>query len=265
MKNKSWFSIKNSTDTMDAIIHDEIGARGVSAKSFMQEIANFSGSIINVSIHSPGGSVFDGLAMYTALKNHKAKVVTNIEGVAASAASLPFMAGDERRMPDNTYLMIHNPWAVAGGDAGALRDTADFLDRIKGDLVDIYASKTDMGDTDLNEMLDAETWLDPEEAKNLGFATHVDDSVQVAALSKDFEKHFSSIPQAIKRDPIRIDSLNHEDIHSIQDFEKLLREVGGFSNSASKKLVQTAKSIIRREGEGETEAALALLNKFSLT
>lgn len=264
MKNKSWYSIKNTADSLDVSIHDEIGARGISAKGFIQDISNFKGSQINVSIHSPGGSVFDGVAMHIALRDHSARVVTRVEGVAASAATLPFMAGDERHMPDNTYLMIHNPWTVAGGDAAELRNTANFLDRIKSNLVDIYGKDTGIDDAQLDDMLNSETWLDSTEAKNFGFATHIDESVKVAALTKDFEKYFAKVPDSIKPDSISIDKINPDNITNIQEFEKFLRDVGGFSNTASKSVIAVAKTVFRREGEDVKAKTLDTLKNFTI-
>ena len=84
---------------------------------------------INLHIHSPGGDVFDGIAIYNLLKNHPANKTVYIDGLAASMASVIAMAGDEVIMPENAMLMIHKPWGIQGGDAEELRKYADLLDK----------------------------------------------------------------------------------------------------------------------------------------
>ena len=109
-----WFSFKAKAETgVEISILDEIGMWGVSAKEFIAELKQYAGQAITLTINSPGGSVFDALAIYNALRNSGGEVTTKVMGVAASAASLIFMAGDKRVMPENTFLMIHNPMTVS--------------------------------------------------------------------------------------------------------------------------------------------------------
>jgi hypothetical protein len=133
---KTWYQIKAKSDkpkAADISIYDEIGMWGVSASAFMRDLRSM-GELdeINLSIHSPGGDVLDGWAIYNALKNNKAKVTARVEGLAASMASVILMAADEIEIPENAYVMIHNPWGVAIGDAEELRDTAELIEAAAG-------------------------------------------------------------------------------------------------------------------------------------
>lgn len=156
---------------------DEVGA-----KQFRQELdaAGFV-SRINVRINSGGGDAFAGIAIHGMLKAHPAEVVVTVEGLAASAASLIAMAGDRVIMARGSMLMIHNPAALAMGEAEDLRKTADVLDKLRDGLIPIYQAKTGKTAEELTALLDAETWLTAEEAVAQGFADEVAGSVEVVA------------------------------------------------------------------------------------
>jgi len=183
-RNKTWFTIRNAA-TADApaeiSIHDEIGSWGVSAKDFLAQLRSIAAATpINLSIHSPGGEVFDGLAIYHALKA-RGNVTVRIEGLAASMASVIAMAGTQIEMPRNAFLMIHNPSGFAMGDAADMRQLADLLDKIKSSLVAAYRDRTKKTDEDIMSMMDAETWLTGEEAVEHGFADATTDEVALSA------------------------------------------------------------------------------------
>lgn len=128
---------------------------------------------INVYISSYGGEVKEGLAIYNALKRHKAKVVTVCDGFACSAASVVFMAGDERVMSNASLLMIHNAWFYTAGDANQLRKDAEDLDTITQASVNAYMEHVTITEEELKGMLDDETWITAEDACEMGFATDV--------------------------------------------------------------------------------------------
>ena len=183
-RNKTWFTIRNAA-TADApaeiSIHDEIGSWGVSAKDFLAQLHSIAAATpITLSIHSPGGEVFDGLAIYHALKA-RGNVTVRIEGLAASMASVIAMAGTRIEMPRNAFLMIHNPSGIAMGDAADMRQLADLLDKIKSSLVAAYRDRTKKTDEDIMDMMDAETWLTGEEAVEHGFADATTDEVALSA------------------------------------------------------------------------------------
>jgi len=139
---------------------------------------------LDLRINSPGGYVMEGLAIFNAVVREKKKgrkVTCHIDGLAASMASVLAMAGDEVLMADNALMMIHNPWDCACGDANELRRAADKLDRIRDQLVGIYATRTGLTAEDLIPMLDAETWLTAAEALEQNFATSIDAAQTVSA------------------------------------------------------------------------------------
>lgn len=180
---RTWFTIRNAADAPAAeiSIHDEIGAWGISAKDFLGQLKNIpAGRPLTLSLHSPGGEVFDGLAIYHALKA-RGNVNVRIEGLAASMASVIAMAGTRISMPRNAYLMIHNPSGFAMGESSDMRQLADLLDKLKGSLIAAYRDRTKKSDEDLTAMMDAETWLTGEEAVAQGFADEVTDAVALSA------------------------------------------------------------------------------------
>lgn len=182
---KTWYNFAADTDTLS--VHDDIGAYGVTAKAFLNDLKAVKGDSVNVEINSPGGDVFAGLAIYNGLRSSGKKVNVKVLGIAASAASLVAMAGDEIEMPENAMMMIHNPWSFAVGDADELRATADVLDKIGTSLVTTYAKRTGKDEDEIKALLDAETWMSAQEAVEMGFATKVTPALAVKA-SFDLER-----------------------------------------------------------------------------
>lgn len=191
------FSNVQGADNKPAVlsIYDEIGFWGVTAKDFNSQLASVQSKQLEVEISSPGGDVYAALAMYNALRASGKEVVTKVMGVAASAASLVFMAGDKRVMPKNTQLMIHNPWTVAMGNASELRDTADALEKIGDSIRATYASRSGLDDTKLNDMLSKDTWINADEALADGFATEVVEEVKAQAK---FDMDRADLPEAVR-------------------------------------------------------------------
>lgn len=152
--------------------HGDVSAVNLSKK--LEELGEVSK--INVYINSYGGEVAEGLAIYNALKRHKAKVVTYCDGFAASIASVVFMAGDKRVMSEASLLMIHNAWTCGVGNASELRKLADDLDKITKASIEAYKAHSTLSEEEIKALLDAETWILPEEALEYGFATKVEKS-----------------------------------------------------------------------------------------
>lgn len=196
---KSWYSVKaKGGGAAEVLIYDEIGAWGVSAKQFARDVKDLGNvSQIDLRINSPGGSVFDGNAIYNQLKQHPARVVVHVDGLAASMASVIAMAGDHIVMPENALMMIHNPWTVSIGNAEDLRKDADLLDTIKTTLLKAYG-RSMMTDDEISEMMDAETWLTGADAVDMGFADELEQEVAMAACAK-FEQlaQFNKTPDFI--------------------------------------------------------------------
>lgn len=149
-------------------------------------------SKINVYINSYGGEVAEGLAIYNALKRHKAKVKTVCDGFACSIASVIFMAGDERVMNDSSLLMIHNAWTFAEGNADQLRKQADDLEKITQASVVAYKAHSTLSEEEIKALMDNETWILPEEALEYGFATAIEKSAK-AEVSQNTKKQVLDI------------------------------------------------------------------------
>ena len=145
----------------------------VSSYTLSKQLEGLDVDIINVFINSYGGEVAEGLAIYNSLKRHKAKIKTYCDGFAASIASVIFMAGEERIMSNASLLFVHNAWTNTAGNANELRKQADDLEAITQASINAYLSGVTITEEELKTLLDAETWLSPQKALEMGFATTV--------------------------------------------------------------------------------------------
>lgn len=178
----SWYTIRAQSTGAEVVIYDEIGAYGITAKGFLAELGALPDATpLALRLNSPGGSVFDAVAIYNAIKRHSGTVTVWIDGIAASAASYIAMAGDEIVMPENAFLMIHDPAGVVMGTAIDMRAMAEALDKIKGSLLQGYAAKSGRAQEDIAPLMAAETWLDAKDALDLGFADRIAEPVRIAA------------------------------------------------------------------------------------
>lgn len=173
-----------------------------SANSFKEDLDGL-GDIhtLNLYINSPGGSVFEGVAIHNILKRHKAHINVHVDGLAASIASVIAMAGDTIHMPSNAMMMIHNPWTITLGNAAELRKVADDLDRIAVSMRQSYLDRVGdkLTEDKLTELLDAETWLSAQECFELGLCDVVGQEKQVAAsVSKELFAKYKNIPESLK-------------------------------------------------------------------
>ena len=179
--NQCWFEIQNKAESpsADIYIYSEVGGYDMNAKTFIDELQSVKDKDINVHINSLGGSVFDGLAIYNALKNHSKKVTTKVEGIAASIASVIAMAGDSIEMAENSLFMIHNPFAMSGGDANELRKTANILDKIRNEIAEIYAAKSKHDSKHYIALMDVESWFNSSETMELGLINGITESLKI--------------------------------------------------------------------------------------
>ena len=194
---KNWYEIKaqaQSDQPIEVLIYDEIGGWGITAAQFVRDVKALGNGPINVRINSPGGSVFDGLAIYHYLSSRPDVTVT-VDGIAASIASIIAMAGAKRVMPASAYLMIHNPWTGAIGDANDLREQADLLDKLGETLAGIYSKVTKKGKEAIRAMMDAETWIDGTMALSDGFMTDLTDAKPIYAKVR--ADRFACTPTAV--------------------------------------------------------------------
>lgn len=179
----------------------------VSAYNLSKQIEDLDVDVINVGINSYGGEVAEGLAIYNALKRHKAKVVTRCDGFACSIASVIFAAGDERVMSESSLLMIHNAWTSAQGDANELRKQADDLEKINEASVKAYMAIASVEEDEIRALMDEETWISPEEAVSMGLAT----SVETTDSDKPAQSVRGKVMQMLLRNPYQLDEPDPDD------------------------------------------------------
>jgi len=198
--------VKNAKEkSADIWIYEDIGAGwfgGFTAKDFAEEIKKL-GKIdtMNVYINSPGGDIFDGVAIYNILQRNRAKVIVEIDALAASIASVIAMAGDEIRMAENALMMIHNPWGMVIGDVGDFAKAIEDLNKVKdSSILPAYEKQTGLESKKLSELMDLETWMSAAEAKEYGFIDEISEGKQIAAhIDRDKYKNvFSKIPEDIE-------------------------------------------------------------------
>ena len=180
---------------------DEYYETDTSAAGFRDALKDLGDvKTINLHINSPGGSVFEGIAIYNMLKQNKAHVNVYVDGLAASIASVIAMSGDAIFMPSNSMLMIHNPWTMAVGNASELRKQADDLDKITESSIQTYLNQAGdkLDEETLRQLMDDETWLTAKEAVDYGLATEVIEANKAAALiSKNFAQRYRHVPEQL--------------------------------------------------------------------
>ena len=182
---KFWNVMKNDEEkSAELILYGSIGSDeywdDISDKAFKQDIENL-GDVENITLHinSPGGSVFSAVAIANTLKNHKAKITANIDGLAASAATIITSACDTVRMPKNALFMVHNPITFAYGNNQDMQKTLEMLNKVKNSIIETYLNKAKTDKETLSELMDNETWMSAEEAKEYGFVDEIlDESVE---------------------------------------------------------------------------------------
>lgn len=172
---KKWYRMEtNNSDVAEVFIYDSIGGWfGVEASEFVKELSQIDATQIVLRVNSPGGSVYDALAIMNALKRHKAKVTATVDGLAASAASFVVQAADEIIMGKGTELMIHDALVIAIGNAAELREEAEYLDRISNTIASIYADRAGGTTEEWRDRMLAETWYSAEEAVEAGLADSI--------------------------------------------------------------------------------------------
>jgi ATP-dependent Clp protease, protease subunit len=240
--------VRGAEDSDDAeiLIYDEIGFWGIRAQEFIRELNAINANTIHVRINSPGGSVFEGLSIANALKAHKATIACHVDALAASIASVIALAGDEVLIAENAFLMIHNAFTIAIGNAEELRKDAGVLDKIDTSIIAAYVAKTGADDDQVKAWMKAETWFNADEAKEHGFVDAIENGVDAKA---EFDLSvFNNAPAALAR---------REAAPTPKDLERALRDAG-LSRAAAKAVLaegyRPATPPLR--DAGELEAAL---------
>lgn len=187
-----WYEVKGAADggnpsiyVFGPIVSYKWDEDDVTAKGFIDDLNAIESDDIDIYVNSPGGAVFAGMAIYNAISRHSANVHVNIEGLAASIASVIALAGDSVSIADNALFMIHDPWSFASGSAKEMRKAADILDKVKDTILNVYEARSDLSRNVLDKMMSEETWMTGNEAVEAGFADEVYDGVKVAASIPD--------------------------------------------------------------------------------
>lgn len=233
-----WYEIKAKGEKAEIWIYEYIGedfwtGGGVTAKNFQKELAEIKASQIDLHINSPGGEVFDGIAIYNLLKQHPAKKTAYIDGLAASIASVIALAGDSVIMAENALYMIHNPTGMAMGTANDMRSLADVLDKIASTMIGTYVGKTGKPDAEIRALMDSETWMTADEAKEAGFVDAIGAEMDMAACAKFIptmaKTGFKKIPKTISAG---------RELPSERELEHILRDAGCSSKQAKEILAK---------------------------
>lgn len=190
------------------LVFNEIGGMGTTSEMFARELEFANGEDIEVRINSVGGEVQEGITIYNLLKSYAGNVKVIVDGWAASIASIIALGGDELVMNEGSFIMIHNPWTGMMGEAKDLRQEADLLDLMTNELVNIYVQATGLDEGEIRQMMDEETWLNPTDAIEKGFANSVETFNKVAAcVSKDQKtKYF------YKNAPMELSEMNQKEV-----------------------------------------------------
>lgn len=169
---RPWYRITNqSADEAEVMLYDEVGGwLGATADEFINDLRGITASNILLRVNSPGGSVTEGIAIANALRSHPANVTVQVDGIAASIASVIAMAGDQVRMMPNALLMVHEASGLCVGDAAEMIKMAEVLDKISGNIADAYATRAGGTRDEWRQVMRNETWYTAEEAVKAGLA-----------------------------------------------------------------------------------------------
>lgn len=241
------------TDVAEIYIYDEITdpflaeffGLGISAAGFVQELQELKGRPLNVHINSPGGSVFEGLAIYATLRGHDAPVHVIVEGIAASIASVIAMAGDTVTMAPHSMLMIHDAWGVTMGNAADHEQQAGVLNKLSDNIAGVYADRGDKRVNWRQKML-AETWITDQEAVSMKLADRIDTQATPATNSFDLSRYRNApadLAPVADADPTP----------TKRDAEQILRDAG-FSVREAKVIASAGYAALEARDEPEQAA-----------
>jgi ATP-dependent Clp endopeptidase proteolytic subunit ClpP len=225
-----WFEFKNkNAEVAEIFIYEEIARYpewGMTAKNFISALQSVTAETIHLHINSPGGDVFEGNAIFNALKNSGKTIITFIDGLAASMASLIALTGSKVYMAENAIFMIHNPWTCSCGDENDLGKAIEMLQKIKSSMINVYTAKTGKSSDEISTMMDDETWLDATEAIEQGFADEIFAEMKVAAKF-DLGKYNPKQPEKLKNyRTIQKNTITQPKIEEGKQMEAILKLLG---------------------------------------
>ncbi|MCS0497872.1 Clp protease ClpP [Ancylobacter sp. MQZ15Z-1] len=234
------FRVNAADDAADIYIYGDIGGwwGGIEPQEIAEEIAALDVATLNVHVNSPGGVVFDGIAIYNAFASHDANIVMHVEGIAASIASVIVMAGDEIRVGESANIMIHKPWSFMIGDADEMRAEADVLDGLEQGIVDIYRARTENDADALKVWMKAETWFRGQQAVDDGFADSVtpNKTKEKKAARSALLDIYQNTPSDLRTAP---------DLPEVRQFEHLLRDAEQMPSNLAKRVAAAAARVFK--------------------
>jgi len=193
--------LMKSAERAEILIYGDIGdswdGPGITARALADELKRVSATALDVRINSYGGDVFEGLAIYSQLVASKKTVTVYVDGIAASAASVIAMAGDVIRVAEAGFVMIHDAWTFAMGNADDLRAVADRVDATSGQIATVYAARTKKSATEVRDLMRAETWFSGVEAVDAGLADEVVANKAIAAKFDPRRMTFRNLPHVL--------------------------------------------------------------------
>lgn len=189
-------------DAVELFLYDQIGFPFITSQEFIEALTEIEAPTIHLRINSPGGDVFEGVAIENALRQHDARIVTHIDALAGSIASVIALAGDEVRMAPNAFFMIHQPWALVVGGADELRQKADAIEKVgQVAISSAYQAKSGQDAETIETWMDNETWFSATEALDAGFVDVVEKSASGAKASIFDLSIYQHVPAGLHYEP----------------------------------------------------------------
>ncbi|PTY38558.1 peptidase S14 [Saccharospirillum sp. MSK14-1] len=222
-KTRAGIRVHNSEGVSTVYLYDAIGGwYGVTAEDFAKTLNEIEADTIHLRINSPGGDVFEARAMQVALKQHSAKIIAHIDGLAASAATYVALGANEVEMADGAFFMIHNAWTLGMGNANDFIELADMLSKVDDSIAKDYQRKTGVENQQIKQWMDSETWFTAAEAKEHGFIDRVFEEEEDPENQNDWDlSAYANAPANLTE--IKKQHQNDQQIKAHK--EKLLRRI----------------------------------------
>jgi len=200
---QSWYEIRDAArGVVEVLLYEEIGSFGVTAKDFIKELKGIKANTINLRVNSPGGDVFDGVAIYNALKTHSATVNVVVDGLAASSASFITQAGDTVLMAEGSTMMIHEPNGLTVGDAAEHSKMTETLNLMGDTIASLYAGRAGGTEAEWRGRMQAESWYRAQEAVDIKLADGLVQSAQARNPAGIFNlSKFHNVPEWLQDAP----------------------------------------------------------------
>jgi ATP-dependent protease ClpP protease subunit len=258
-KSGAVYNFQRRDNGAEVLLYDALGREGVTSKQFIQDLQAMQGEDVTLRINSPGGDVFEGVAIYNALRSYAGRVHVVVDSLAASAASVVAMAGGDIVMAANAMMMIHDPFTLTIGTADDHRRQSDLLDQVAEPLVAAYVEQTGASATRIRQMMKAETWMDAPTALRLGFADEIaSPDVQPAAAAEFDLSVYGQVPECLKvaGDDTQGREKPPGDQVTQADIERALRQTLGLPKVAARRVAHGAwKELSTNTPPAESQAA----------